>query len=313
MKSNKFNFTEECSRLRVPFWQCPTVLFVIMGIVVIGAILLSYFSARRYGFEPEVQALLALFVAAVTFIVGDIVVRSFAKVAETSYLKSQFLNILSHQLLTPLSSLKWAINLLTTDNIKLTEKEREEFFNIVRQSNDNMINIVNSLLDVSRLDVGKIKLILEKVSPVFLLSQVVADKRRDASVKGINLNIDAEEHLPEVQTDIARTKVVLSNLIDNAIKFSKENSDIVISLYRDGSKVVFSIEDFGAGMSKEKKKKIYKKLFKGENIFKYQTKSFGLGLFTSKFIVDALGDELRFESEEGVGSRFWFSLPIYKN
>jgi len=307
------DFTEECKRLKVPFWQCPTVLFVVMGFVVIGAIIASYFSAKTYGFEPEVQALLALFIAFVTFVVGDIVVRSFAKVAEASYLKSQFLNILSHHLLTPLSSLKWAVNLLTADNIKISEKEKKEFFDIVRQSNENMINTVNSLLDISRLDVGKIKLTLERANPLEIVSDVVSDKKHDAETKGITLKIDSGSNLKEIDTDIARTKIVLSNLINNSIEFSKKDTEIIVSLYKDGNKIIFSVEDFGIGMSKEERKRMYKKFSRGDSVFKYQLKSFGLGLFTSKFIVDALGDELKFESEKGVGSRFWFALPIHKN
>ncbi len=306
------NFISECKRLRVPVWRCPTVLFLIMGLTVVGAILASYYFAQKYALDPEVQALLALFTAAVTFVTGHFVVQSFSRVAEESFLKSQFLNIISHQLLTPLSSLKWALNLLMANNVEMTEKEREDLFSIINQSNENMINMVNSLLDVSRLDVGKIKLSLEKADSQKLVEEVILGRKQDVQTKGNVLKFEVEENLPAVYTDCARTKIVINNLIDNAIKFSKTNTEIIVSLYREGNKIIFSVEDFGIGISKQQRKNIYKKFFRAENVFRYQTKGFGLGLFTAKFIVDALGGSLNFESREEVGSRFWFSLPVYK-
>ena len=309
----ELNIVAQCRKFKVPLYQCPTCLFIVMGVVVVMAILTSYYLAKNYGFDPEIQAFLALVVAGITFTIGSFVVQGFAKLAEASLLKSQFLNIISHQLLTPLSSLKWALNLFSATSIKITEKEKEELLSVVNQSNENMINIVNSLLDVSRLDVGKIKLNKEEVDLIDLVKDVVRGREHDMETKKIDLKLELEENLPFVYTDRARTRVVINNLIDNAVKFSRLNSEIIINVYSDRNDIIFSIEDFGVGISKEQRKHLYSKFFRADSPIKYQTKGFGLGLFAAKFIVNALGGEMNFKSEENVGSRFWFSLPIYKN
>jgi len=283
-----------------------------MGFVVIGAILLTYFLSKIYNIEPEIQALLALFVAFVTFTIGHFVVQSFSKLAETSMLKSQFLNIISHQLLTPLSALKWSLNLLNSKNVKVPEEEKAELFSIINKSNENMINIVNSLLDVSRIDIGKIKLEKSEVDLEKIVREVIEERKNEAGFKNTNFKFEIEENLPSVYTDKIRIKVVIDNLIGNAIKFNKMGKDIIIELFRENNRVVFSVEDFGVGMTKMEKKHIFSKFFRGGNIFRYQTKGFGLGLFTAKFIIDASGGKLNFESKEDVGSRFWFSLPLFK-
>ncbi len=296
----------------MPLYQCPIFLFLVMGFVVIGAILTSYFLSKAYNIDPEIQALLALFVAFVTFTIGHFVVQSFSKLAEASMLKSQFLNIISHQLLTPLSALKWSLNLLNSENVKVPEEEKAELFSIINKSNENMINIVNSLLDVSRIDVGKIKLDMSEVDIVKIVKEVMKERENEAEFKNTNFRFEIEDDLPTVYTDKIRMKVVIDNLIGNAIKFNKMGKDIIIELFREKNNIIFSVEDFGIGMTKMEKKHIYSKFFRGKNIFRYQTKGFGLGLFTAKFIIDASGGELNFESQEDVGSRFWFSLPLYK-
>ena len=283
-----------------------------MGFVVIGAILLSYLLSKTYNLDPEIQALLALFVAFVTFTIGHFVVQSFSKLAEANMLKSQFLSIISHQLLTPLSALKWSVSLLKSEKVKVPEEERAELFSIIDKSNESMINIVNSLLDISRLDVGKIKLEMSEVDLAKIVRSVVAEREREAEFKNTNFKLQIEEGLPTVYADELRMKVVVDNLIGNAIKFNKLGKDIIIELFKKDNDVIFSVEDFGIGMTKLEKKHIYSKFFRGGNILRYQTKGFGLGLFTAKFIIDASGGELSFESKEDEGSRFWFTLPVYK-
>jgi len=304
------NIVAECKKYRVPIMRCPTFLFVMMGILVIIAILASYLISQLYSTDPEVQALLALVVAAITFSIGHFVVQSFAEMAELSLLKSQFLNIISHQLLTPMSSLKWALSLLNADNMNLTDAEKKEMTTIISQSNEKMINIVNSLLDVSRLDVGKISLHLEEADIVDITNNVIEKRKIEAESKGNVIKFEHGVDIPVIRTDIARLRVVIDNLIENAIKFSNPGTDIIVRIFPEGiNKIMFSVEDFGIGISKSQRRHIYNKFFKAERV-QYQTKGFGLGLFTAKFLMDALGGEIDFKSEEGVGSMFWFKLPV---
>ncbi len=310
---SKLSIKRECKKYSVPLNKCPEFLFVIMGMVVIIAILASYFIAVFYGVEPEIQALIALFTAMITFTIGHFIVRSFVEFAEINNLKSQFLNIISHELLTPLSSIKWSLSILYAKNIHLSQSETDELLCMANQSTEKMIDIINSLLDISRLETGKIKLHLKEVDLVNIVNEVIKNKEADASAKNANIKFYYDGNIPKVKTDPKRIRIVINNLIDNAIKFSKSNSDILVKLKKSLHDVIFSVEDFGVGIPKNQKKHVYSKFFKADNEFRYQTKGFGLGLFTAKFLLDALGGKMDFVSKENQGSLFWFIIPINKD
>lgn len=306
----ELNFIKQCKGFRVSLWACPTFLFLLMGLVVILSMMMTYFLAKNYNLEPEVQALAVLITTSITFIIGHFVVKSFDNLVEVNRLKTRFLDIISHQMLTPLSSLKWALSLLKQDETKFSEEEKNEFFGIISQSSDDMINIINSLLDVARIDTGRIKLNISEFNLQDVVEEIVQKRANDVKIKGSSVVLDFEKDIPNVTADPIRMKVVVDSLVDNAIKFGKQGSGIIIQLYKDKNRVVFSVQDFGVGISKKEKKHIFKKFFRSEEkVVRFQTKGFGLGLYVAQFIVEACGGKIDFESEEGVGSKFWFYLP----
>jgi len=107
-------------------------------------------------------------------------------------------------------------------------------------------------------------------------------------------------------------KMVIENLVDNAVQYSKSDSKIIISLKSFGTNVIFEIQDSGVGIPKSEHKNIFDKFFRARNELLYQTKGLGMGLFAAKLIIEGLGGKINFESEEGSGSKFWFSLPAVK-
>lgn len=311
----ELNVIGQCKKFRVSLWACPTFLFLLMGLVVIGAMMITYFLAKNYNLEPEAQALVVLITATITFIIGHFIVRSFDNLLEINKLKTRFLDIISHQMLTPLSSMKWALSLLKQDDTHFSEEEKNEFFGIIKQSSDDMINIINSLLDVSRIDTGRIKLNITEFNLQDVVEEVMQKRANDVKIKEASVILDFEKNIPNVIADPMRIKVVVDSLIDNAVKFGKQGSGIIIQLYQDKNRVVFSVQDFGVGISKKERKHLFKKFFRSdEKAVRLQTKGFGLGLYVAQFIVEACGGKIDFESEEGIGSKFWFYLPtVNKN
>lgn len=304
------NLPKQCKEeFNVSVWRCPTFLFTLMGVVVIFSILIAYFIANNYGQDPEITALLVLFTAAFTFTIGHIIIRSFATVIEASRLKSQFLNIASHQLLTPLTALKWSMCALGTDNVSSDIKKQKEMLFIIQENTNKMINLVNGLLDVGRMENGAIRLNPEKVDMVKTVNDIVASKADELAKKKNRIEIVNEKEAMWARADLVRLKIAMESLIDNAIQYSRYNDVISLALKTEGDKIIFEIADKGIGIPARELKHIFGKFFRAGNASVYQQKGLGLGLFLTKFIIEASGGEIDFESKEGVGSKFWFSLP----
>jgi len=307
---SKLNLARQCREdFNVSIWRCPTFLFILMGAVVMISILTAYFISNKYGQEPEMTALLVLFTTAITFTIGHIIVRSFSLVVEANHLKSQFLNIASHQLLTPLTALKWSVNALDNETIASDAGKQKEMLGILQENNNKMINLVNGLLDISRMENGKVRMSPEKFDIVKTVKKLVSLKENELAKKQNKVEFSSEKDSFWVMADPARTKMAVEHLIDNAIQYSRQSESIFLNIKEKDGRVIFEIQDKGIGIPARERKRIFGKFFRARNASDVQRKGLGLGLFLAKFIIEASGGEINFESEEGVGSKFWFSLP----
>lgn len=308
----RFNLARQCrEEFGVSLWRCPSFLFVLMGLVVILSTLIAYYVANRYNQEPEMSALLAIGTTTTTLIIGHFVVQSFSRLVEVGKLKSQFLNIISHQLLTPLTAMKWSINTLESEGAVCDTEKQKEMYGIIKENSNKMINMVNTLLDISRIETGKVTMNVEPFDIGETTKKIIAMKSNDLKERHCSISFTSDPILPQVMGDPIRTRMVIENLIDNAIKYSRENTTITITAGKEGGAVVFSIQDSGVGIPAHEHKNIFQKFFRASNETTSQTKGLGLGLYLVKFIIEASGGAIRFESQEGVGSKFWFSLPAH--
>lgn len=310
---SKLNLPKQCrEEFNVSVWRCPTFLFILMGVVVICSILIAYFVANNYGQDPEVTALLVLFTTAVTFTIGHIIIRSFTVIIETSRLKSQFLNIASHQLLTPLTALKWSMSALGREDIGADMEKQKEMLVIMKENTNRMVSMVSGLLDIGRMENGAIRMNPEKIDIAEVARRVIASRSDELGKKQNRVEFVAERDSMWVSADPMRVKIAVENLLDNAIQYSRYDEIISLSIKSEGNKVFFEIADKGIGIPARERKNVFGKFFRGGNASLYQQKGLGLGLFLTKFIIEASGGEINFESKEGVGSKFWFSLPAAK-
>jgi len=305
----QLNFIKQCRRYHLSLWQCPSFLIVLIDLIIISAMLSTYLVATKYTEQPEIVALIVIGVTTILTIISYFIIQGFEQLAEANQLKSEFVNIVSHQLRTPLTIIKWTINLMMKQTDNLPEKQLEKL-KTIKENNQRMTDLVNDLLNVSRIEQGKLGLQPEKVALKEVIQNLIKDYLPLAKASNISLSLETDKNIPLISIDSQGIKVVLQNLIDNAIRYIKNKGQVKISLKRKKGLIKCQVQDNGVGIPPEDQRKIFQKFFRSRNIMKYQTEGTGLGLFISKSIIEASGGKIGFKSQEDKGSIFWFEIPI---
>lgn len=304
------HFVSECKeKYRVGLWQCPQFLFIIMGTVTVLTMIATYYVGILYT-EPEVLIFIVMGVTVVIFSVGNLVVSSFEHIADLNRAKSEFISVASHQLRSPLSAMKWSLGLLLSGTIGRFEEKPIEYLKILKDSNDRMIDLVNDLLNVNRIESGQLMFSIKPFKLDDAARAVLNDFTLLAKASNIKLTLDVPDLLPLARGDESKVKIVIENFIDNAIKYTKEDGEIRLVIERREGELLLRVTDHGVGIPRAQQGRVFEKFFRADNTLKYQTKGTGLGLFISKSIVETLGGKMGFTSEENKGSTFWFTLPI---
>ena len=306
----KLNLFKECTDYNLSIWQCPSFIFFILGVVNIMTMLGTYLIANRYTDQPEITALIVIVVSVIIFILSHAVTDGFDKLAQANKMKTEFVSIASHQLRTPLSSMRWSLNLIKDG--KCSQADNAAFIGLIQEETDRMIRLVNDLLDVSRIEMGKNTFIPRQTNIYVLVQKIVNNSSLYAQANNITLQLEAPATLPNVYTDPDKISLVIQNLRDNAIKYTKGKGEVKISLAEEKKFIKMTIRDTGVGIPKNQQKHIFQKFFRSDNIMKHQTIGTGLGLFIAKAVIEQSNGRVWFESEEGKGTTFYFTLPIYK-
>jgi len=304
-----FSFRKMCQQYKVEFWECPPFVFTAMGIVIIVAIVVSYFVGRVY-VDPFVLVLLIIVMAVVLFILSYIIMNSFDRIARLAREKSEFISIMSHQLRNPLSSIKWQMDLLLNKEMGMAGERGREALSNIEEQNERMIRLVNDLLEISRFESGI--LVLKPVVFPFigLVKEVISRYTDRAAFSKVEINFFPPEKNIEISADREKIKSAISHLLDNAIRYSPNGGRVNITLERKLNNLRFSIDDEGVGISRVDEKQIFRKFFRGASSKKYKSDGLGVGLFLVKAIVRASSGKTGFFSAEGKGSTFWFTLPL---
>ncbi len=233
------------------------------------------------------------------------------KLKEIDKLKSDFLSFMSHELRTPLTSIKEGSTLLLEGiGGDITDKQKR-LLTIIRSETDRLIDIVNSLLDLSKMEAGMMTYNYGYADISQLINRAVTELEPISESKNIKLETEIEDRLPRVKVDSERILQVLRNLMGNAIKFTPNGGKVKILARMINNEIEVSISDTGIGIEKENLKTIFDKFQQASIKSQRSFKGTGLGLAIVKHIIDAHGGKIWVESEPGKGSTFTFVLSSY--
>lgn len=305
--SQSINLKKVCAEYRVGLWQCPQFLFLVMGVIIILAILTTYAVAIKYE-EPEVAALAVLALAGALFLVGYLIVRSFEQVALASKSKSEFISIMSHQLRSPLSAIKWQLNMLLQGQSQANTSR--EYLETIMQQNERMIRSVNDLLEVNRIEDNDLILRPSEFSLKEQTLKIINEYKSYASAYNVRVLFKNGEDPMKIFADEERLGRVIEHLLDNAIRYSTSGGNISINIEKQkNEKILWKITDEGRGIPSAEQRRVFEKYFRASDVTRFQTEGSGVGLFIAKSIIRQSGGEMGFASQESKGSTFWFSLP----
>ena len=225
-------------------------------------------------------------------------------------MKTEFISVVSHQLRAPLTNLKYSLEILTSENLREIGEEEKEYFEILKENVKRMDDLIDDLLTVSRIESGRLPLKKAMVSLEEITKKIIQKFKSYAEAANVKVEFEAEKNLPRVLADSLWLEQVVENLLDNAIRYTKNQGKVKIKIYKDSKRIYFEIQDNGVGIPEEEQKFIFQKFFRAQNALKYQTEGSGLGLYITKRILELMGGKIWFKSKEGKGTTFYFSLPI---
>ena len=240
---------------------------------------------------------------------GIVVIRDITREKDVDRMKTEFISLASHQLRTPLSSIKWLVELLL-DDYKGMNEEQIQIVKNVYESNQRMIDLVDGLLNISRIESGRIIIEPKATNLKTLVEKIVGELTPKIIEKELKVNIDVANDVPEISVDPKLISNVYLNFLTNSIKYSINKGQVNVKIYIKDSDVISEVKDSGLGIPKKQQARVFEKFFRADNVTRVVTDGSGLGLYLTKLIVEASGGKIGFESEELKGSTFWFSVPI---
>jgi len=229
--------------------------------------------------------------------------------------KTNLISISAHQLRTSLSALKWIFKMLLDGDLGELSGEQKNILQKSSQGNERLIQLVNDLLSFNHMEDIQDTYDIKIHNIVALIENVLFEFSGETQKKNVQIVfLKSEADLPKIPFDKEKVRVVLQNLIENAIKYSDEGDKIFITatIVPESKIITISVEDTGIGIPKIAQEKIFENFFRAQNAKEKDTLGSGLGLATSKTIIEHHNGRIWFESEEGKGSTFFFSLPLEK-
>jgi Osmosensitive K+ channel histidine kinase len=234
--------------------------------------------------------------------------KAYSKLSELSQLKANFVANISHELRTPLTHISGYVELLLTDKVHPLPPEQRQSVEVIQRASLRLERLINDLILFTNSESGKLTIDNETFDPRFTLQEVVEHAQEAAQKKNITLSSQVETQQLKINTDRSKLKWVLNQLLDNAIKYTRDGGKVSLSLQEKAEHFVFAVTDTGIGIPADKLSDIFEQFYQLDGSSTRAQGGTGLGLSLVKSILNALGTDIHVESELGKGSCFSFEL-----
>jgi PAS domain S-box-containing protein len=236
--------------------------------------------------------------------------RDITRAKEIDRMKTEFISLASHQLRTPLSAMKWFLEMLLNGDAGKLNDEQREFVVNVEQSNNRMVELVNSLLNVSRIESGRIIVEPKPTNLKDLIDEVLTEVKAQYADKKQSIIFNIHSDLPLIPLDKKLIRQVYLNLLTNAMKYSPPETDIIVIVSKENDMIISQITDNGYGIPHNEQDHIFTKFYRATNAVKKETEGNGLGLYLVQSIVESSGGKIWFTSGDQKGTSFFFTIPL---
>jgi PAS domain S-box-containing protein len=227
---------------------------------------------------------------------------------ELERIKTEFLSLASHQLRAPLANLKWYIDFLLTRRTTQLTDEIQGYLLKMFHRNEDMIDLVNTLLNLSRIEMGRVQVERSDTDVTQIVRGIMEELEPAARDKAITLQTELIEGLM-FNTDAKLVRIILQNLLTNALRYTPEGGKVFVRVQNTSHGVVFEVEDTGVGIPPEEQPRIFQKLYRASNAKQIEVNGNGIGLYMCKALAEALGGGISFQSKLGRGTVFTVDLP----
>jgi signal transduction histidine kinase len=236
-------------------------------------------------------------------------VRTVSHELELARMKSDFVSTISHEFKSPLTSIRQLAEMLHSGRVP-SEERRQKYYDVLLEQSERLSLLTENVLNFAKMEEGRKEFVFEKTDIRSLLEDLVSSIKERVCHAGFDIQLEVENSLPLIMADSETLIQAANNVIDNAIKYSGDAKRVEVRAFKEDRNVVISVQDFGIGIEKEIKDKIFDRFYRGGDELTRTVKGSGLGLTLVKQIVDAHNGSLQVESESGQGSTFSIKLPL---
>lgn len=236
------------------------------------------------------------------------ILENITEFKERDEAKTNFIATISHELKTPISSIRLSLKLLNDQRIGPVNEEQSQLVNHIQEDTNRLLKITSELLELSQVETGNIQLNFVPAEPAQIINYAIDSVKFQAEQKGVALEVMTDDNLPKVRVDMEKTAWVLVNFLSNALRYSPEKSKVIIRVTKHGQWVEFSVKDMGKGIDEQFQKRLFDRYFQVPTDGQNKSGS-GLGLAISKDFIEVQQGRIGLESALGEGSRFYFLLP----